>query len=148
MEIRSKLGDKLCLFTTYFIARESDLVRCHKRYLERIEQARDVTKILVVTDWIKGEGDEVIFEVMMQDLRRDVRDFGQHPLDESEWGLYSLSCVALDVDEPVMEGEVVSRLVLDLALDGESVPRSFNSRVLSIDLSDDGRGARLGEMSF
>lgn len=139
---------KICLFTTYFIARESDLARYHERYIERVDQARDVTEILYVTDEIKGEQNDALFEVMMQDLRRDMLDSDHHPLNESEWGLYSLSCVAVDVNIPVMEGEVVSRLTLDLALDEETVPRTFTSKVRGIDLSRTGREGKMGEFSF
>lgn len=142
------MGSNTCLFTTYFIARESDLARCHERYIERVDRARRVTEILFVTDGIKGERNDVLFEIMMQDLRRDMRDSGHYPFDESDWGLYSLSCVAVDVDEPVMEGEFVSRLFLDLALDEETVPRNFTSKVRGIDLSKTGREGELGEFLF
>ena len=97
------LGETL-LFTTYFLARESDLEQFHKQYLKRVDKAREITQILYVTDEITHGGDGVIREVMMQDFRRDMRDFGTYPFDESEWGLYNLSCVAKDVDEPAMEG--------------------------------------------
>ena len=139
------LGETL-LFTTYFLARESDLEQFHKQYLKRVDKARDITEILYVTDEITHGGDEVIREVMMQDFRRDMRDFGTYPFDESEWGLYSLSCVAKDVDEPAMEGAGVSRLWRDLALGEETVPREFTSHVKAVNVSSDGRAFPLGSI--
>ena len=140
------LGETL-LFTTYFLARESDLERFHKQYLKRIDKAREITEILYVTDEITRGGDELYREVMMLDFRRDMRDFGTYPFDESEWGLYSLSCVAKDVDEPASEGANVSRLWYDLALGEETVPREFTSHVNAVNLSSDGRGFPLGSVS-
>lgn len=83
----------------------------------------------------------------MQDFRRDMRDFGTYPFDESEWGLYSLSCVAKDVDEPASEGSNMSRLWYDLALGEETVPREFTSYVSGVNVSSDGRGFPLGSVS-
>lgn len=140
------LGETL-LFTTYFLARESDLERFHKQYLKRIDKAREITEILYVTDEIARGGDELYREVMMQDSRRDMRDFGTYPFNETEWGLYSLSCVAKDVDEPASEGANVSRLWYDLALGEETVPREFTSHVNAVNLSSDGRGLPLGSIS-
>lgn len=140
------LGETL-LFTTYFLAQESDLEQFHKQYLKRIDKAREITQILYVTDEITSGGDEVIREVMMQDFRRDMRDFGTYPFDEDEWGLYSLSCVAKDVDEPASEGSNMSRLWYDLALGEETVPREFTSHVEAVNVSSDGRGFPLGSVS-
>lgn len=140
------LGETL-LFTTYFLARESDLERFHKQYLKRIDKAREITEILYVTDEIKSGGDALTREVLMQDFRRDMRDFGTYPFDESEWGLYSLSCVAKDVDEPASEGANISRLWYDLALGEETVPREFTSQVEAVNVSSDGRGLPLGSIS-
>ena len=138
-------GDIL-LFTTYFLARESDLKRFHKQYLKRVDRVREITQVLYVSDEIKEGGDELTREVMMQDFRRDMRDFGRYPFDESEWGLYSLSCVAKDVEEPASEGASVSRLWHDLALGEETVPRDFNSYVEAVNLSSDGKGSSLGSV--
>lgn len=137
-----------CLFTTYFIALESELPQYHEQYIKRVDRARDLTEILFVTDWIKGERNDALFEVMMQDLRRDMKEIGNYPFNEEEWGLYSLSCIAVDVEDPAAEGANVSRLWIDLALDEEKVPRDFTSKVRAIDLSKDGRGCQLGEFSF
>lgn len=139
------LGETL-LFTTYFLARESDLERFLKQYLKRVDKAREITEILYVTDEISSERDEVIREVLLQDFRRDMRDFGTYPFDESEWGLYSLSCIAKDVDEPASEGASVSRLWSDLALGEETVPREFTSHVDAINVSSDGRGLLSGSI--
>ena len=45
------LGETL-LFTTYFLARESDLEQFHKQYLKRVDKAREITEILYITDEI------------------------------------------------------------------------------------------------
>ena len=140
------LGETL-LFTTHFLARESDLERFHKQYLKRIDKAREITQILYVTDEITRGGDPLAREVLMPDFRRDMRDFGTYPFDESEWGLYSLSCVAKDVDEPASEGSNMSRLWYDLALGEETVPREFTSYVSGVNVSSDGRGFPLGSVS-
>lgn len=140
------LGETL-LFTTHFLARESDLERFHKQYLKRIDKAREITQILYVTDEITRGGDPLAREVLMQDFRRDMRDFGTYPFDESEWGLYTLSCVAKDVDEPASEGSNMSRLWYDLALGEETVPREFTSYVSGVNVSSDGRGFPLGSVS-
>ncbi len=141
------MKDNVLLFTTYFLARESDLEGFHAQYLKRVEKARKVTDVLYVSDEIRAGSDQVTREVLMQDFRRDMRDFGDCPFDESEWGVYSLSCVALDVAEPASEGASVSRLWRDLALDEERVPRQFTSHVEAVSLSRDGKGASLGSVS-
>ena len=140
-------GDVL-LFITYFLAKERDLKDFHLQYLKRVEKARDITEVLFVTDRIRGERNDVLLEVMMQDFRRDAKVLGNFPFDESEWGLYSLSCVAVDVAEPASKGASVSRLWWDLALDEERVPRTYTSKVQGLDLSRSGRGSTLGEFSF
>ena len=83
---------------------------------------------------------------MLQDFRRDMRDFGQYPFDESEWNVYSLSCIAQDVEVLACEGANVSRLWVDLALGEETVPREFTSYVSAVTLSRDGRGSSLGSV--
>lgn len=140
------MGAEILLFTTYFLARESDLKRFHEQYLKRVEKAREITHILYVSDEIKKGGDELTREIMMQDFRRDMRDLGHYPFDESEWGLYSLSCVARDVGEPASEGASVSRLWHDLALGEETIPREFTSYVEAVTLSLDGKGSPLGSV--
>lgn len=138
------MTEDIVLFTTYFLARESDLPNFHKQYLRRIEKAKEITDILYVTDEIRKGSDESTREVMMQDLRRDMRDFGHYPFDESEWDVYSLSCVAKDVEALASEGANVSRLWDDLLLGEETVPREFTSYVAAVHLSSDGRGSYLG----
>lgn len=140
------MGAEILLFTTYFLARESDLKRFHEQYLKRVEKAREITQILYVSDEIKKGGDELTREIMMQDFRRDMRDLGHYPFDEAEWGLYSLSCVARDVEEPASEGASLSRLWHDLALGEETIPREFTSYVEAVTLSTDGKGSPLGSV--
>lgn len=146
MGIRFKVKEEILLFTTYFLARECDLKKFHEQYLRRVEKARDITDILYVTDEIKKGGDEITREVMLQDFRRDMRDFGQYPFDESEWNVYSISCIAQDVEVLACEGANVSRLWVDLALGEETVPREFTSYVSAVTLSRDGRGSSLGSV--
>lgn len=141
------MKEDVLLFTTYFLARESDLQNFHDQYLRRIEKAREITDILYVTDEIREGSDELTREVMMQDFRRDMRDFGSYPFDESEWGVYSLSCVAKDVEDLASEDASNSRLWHDLSLGEETVPREFTSYVSAINLSSDGRGSYLGAVS-
>ena len=140
------MEENILLFTTCFLARESDLADFHAQYLKRVDRVREITEVLYVAGEITHGGDEVIREVMMQDFRRDMRDFGTYPFDESEWGLYSLSCVAKDVDEPAMEGAGVSRLWRELALGEETIPREFTSHVKAVNVSSDGRAFPLGSI--
>ena len=73
MVSRFKMEENILLFTTYFLARESDLADFHAQYLKRVDRVREITEVLYVTDEITHGGDEVIREVMMQDFRRDMR---------------------------------------------------------------------------
>lgn len=141
------MQENILLFTTYFLARESDLKRFHEEYLRRVEKVRKITDVIYVTDEIREGSDELTREVMMQDFRRDMRDFGEYPLDESEWRVYSLSCVAKDIEESASEGASMSRLWHDLALGEEAVPRKFTSYVEAVKLSSDGKGCLLGSIS-
>lgn len=140
------MEENTLLFTTYFLAREPDLADFHAQYLKRVDRVREITEVLYVTDEIRKGSDELTREVMMQDFRRDMQEFGEHPFDESEWGVYSLSCVAKEVEEPASEGASVSRLWSDLSLGEESVPREFTSYVSAVELSNDGRGSSLGSV--
>ena len=140
------MKEDILLFTTYFLARESDLIDFHEQYLRRIERVKDVTEVLYVTDEIREGSDELTREVMMQDFRRDMRDFGSYPFDESEWRVYSLSCVARDVEDLASEGASNSRLWHDLSLGEETVPREFTSYVVAVNLSSDGKGSPLGSV--
>lgn len=138
------MEENTLLFTTYFLARESDLADFHAQYLKRVDRVREITEVFYVTDEIRKGSDELTREVMMQDFRRDMQEFGDYPFDEFEWGVYNLSCVAKEVEEPASEGASVSRLWSDLALGGETVPREFTSYISAVEISNDGRGSSLG----
>lgn len=142
------MTEDICLFITYFLACESALEKYHKQYLKRVDRIREFTDVYFVADEIKGEERPTVRRVLMQDFRRDMQALGQYPFDEEEWDLYSLCCVARDVDEPASEGANVSRLWHDLKLGEERVPRIFTSTVAAINLSADGRSGTLGEYFY
>lgn len=78
-------GDIL-LLTTYFLAKESDLKDFHIQYLKRVEKAREITDIIFVSDWIRGEHDDSMRDLLMLDFRRDMQALGKFPFDDDGGG--------------------------------------------------------------
>lgn len=117
---------EVTLTRTYFLAREEDLPKCYRRYLERVERVKQFTTVYLIADAEYYESDALARENLLHDLRAQSDD----SLNEDEWDLYSYSTALGTLHEPIRPGSAVSRLWEDMLLtDDEEWPRSFISTV-------------------